>query len=363
MTACLTDFTVIRPQYEQGQDYLLELIVQGHAKAETLINPSVNMDVFLPALRLKVNNLGLGKERIQKRGYFPLNMLAYVKDTGLSQKMELFDNEVSKVLAQFYPEGKTISPHLIQVSCTGYVAPSPAQTLISKRKLGDVVTVTNAYHMGCYASIPAVRIAQGFFAANGDATDIVHTEMCTLHLNNFVHTTEQLVVQSLFADGFIKYTAKKNSPHSPSLKILALHESIVPDSTSSMTWNTKESGFHLSIAKEVPVLIARGIENYLQHLAKKGKVDVEKLKKAHYAIHPGGPKIIELVAKELGLSLEQIRHSKDVLLNYGNMSSATLPHVWEKILNDKDVQSEELIVSLAFGPGLTISGALFMKES
>ena len=362
MTACLTDFQVIRPCHEQSQDYLLELIVQGHAKAETLVNPSVNLDVFIPTLRQKVNNLGLGTDRIQKRGYCPLNVLAYVKDGGLSQKMGLFDREVSKVLAQFYPEDKTISPHLIQVSCTGYVAPSPAQTLVSRRRLGDQVSVTNAYHMGCYAAVPAVRIAQGFLFANGEETDIIHTEMCTLHLNNFVHTTEQLIVQSLFADGFIKYTMKKKSSHSPSLKILALHESIVPDSTSSMTWNTKESGFHLSIAKEVPVLIARGIENYLQHLAKKGKVDIETLKKAHFAIHPGGPKIIELVAKELGLSQEQIRHSKDVLFNYGNMSSATLPHVWAKILNDKDVQSNELVVSLAFGPGLTISGALFMKE-
>lgn len=362
MTACLTDFQMIRPCHEQSQDYLLELIVQGHAKAETLINPSVNLDVFVPSLRQKVNNLGLGTDRIQKRGYFPLNVLAYVKDGGLSQKMGLFDQEVSKVLAQFYPEDKTISPHLIQVSCTGYVAPSPAQALVSKRRLGDQVSVTNAYHMGCYAAVPAVRIAQGFLFANGEETDIVHTEMCTLHLNNFVHTTEQLIVQSLFADGFIKYTMKKKSPHSPSLKILALHESIVPDSISSMTWNTKESGFHLSIAKEVPVLIARGIESYLQHLAKKGKVDIETLKKAHFAIHPGGPKIIELVAKALGLSQEQIQHSKDVLFNYGNMSSATLPHVWAKILNDKDVQSNELVVSLAFGPGLTISGALFMKE-
>lgn len=359
---CLTDFQIIRPQYEQSQDYLLELIVQGHVKAETLINPSVNLDVFMPALREKVFGLGLGKDRIQKRGYFPLNMLAYVKDGGLSQKMALFDQEVSKILTQLYPVQSPISPHLIQVSCTGYVAPSPAQRLVSKRKLGDQVSVTNAYHMGCYAAIPAIRIAQGYLHANDEETDIIHTEMCSLHLNNFIHTTEQLIVQGLFADGFIKYTTKKKSPHSPSLKILALHESIIPESTSSMTWNTKECGFHLSIAKEVPVLIARGIESYLSILAKKGKITVEKLKKAHFAVHPGGPKIIDLVAKELELSSQQISHSKNILLNYGNMSSATLPHIWEKILNDKSVESNELIVSLAFGPGLTISGALFIKE-
>ncbi|HSX03832.1 MAG TPA: 3-oxoacyl-[acyl-carrier-protein] synthase III C-terminal domain-containing protein [Rhabdochlamydiaceae bacterium] len=362
MAACLTDFQIIRPEHEQSQDYLLELIVQGHAKAETLMNPAADFQPFLDSIRQRVFNLGLGIDKIQKRGYFPLSDLAHRKDSGLSEKMKLFDQEVSKVLDRFFPESQSISPHLIQVSCTGYVAPSPAQQLISKRKLGDEVSVTNAYHMGCYAAIPAIRIAQGYLHANGDASDIVHTEMCTLHLNNFVHTTEQLIVQGLFADGYIKYTIKGKPAHSPFLKILALHESIIPESTSSMTWNTKESGFHLSIAKEVPVLIARGIENYLAILAKKAKMPIEKLKKAHFAIHPGGPKIIELVANALNLSPEQISHSKNILLNYGNMSSATLPHIWEKILNDKSVQSQELIVSLAFGPGLTISGALFLKE-
>lgn len=359
--ACLTDFKIVRPEHEQTQDYLLELLAQGHTKAETLVNPSTNSDSFLQQMRQKVQSLGLGTDRIRKRGYFPLSTLAYVKDGGLTHKMAFFDQEVCKALAKFYPENCSFPPHMIQVSCTGYVAPSPIQQLVSQRNLGDEVCVTNAYHMGCYAAVPAVRIAQGYLHAHGEPTDIVHTEMCTLHLNNFVHTTEQLIVQSLFADGFIKYSVKKEPVPSPSLKILALHESIVAESLSSMTWNTKESGFHLTIAKEVPVLIARGIENYLAILAKKAKISLDKLKKAHFAIHPGGPKIIELVAKQLQLDPQQVQHSKEVLLNYGNMSSATLPHVWEKLLMDKEVQSGELIVSLAFGAGLTISGALFKK--
>lgn len=362
MVACITDFKIIRPQHEQSQEYLLNLIAHYHAKAESTLNSSLNVEQFLQTIKEKVFSLGLGQDKIQKRGYFPIDHSQFSKENGLSQKLQVFDQETARILDSFYPDNGEISPHIIQVSCTGYVAPSAAQQLVSKRKLGDKVSVTNAYHMGCYAAIPATRIAQGFLSSSGEECDIVHTEMCTLHMNSFIHTTEQLIVQGLFADGFIKYSVKKKPAKGPYLKILAIHESIVPESTSSMTWNPRESGFHLSIGKEVPVLIARGIEGYLCHLAQKANVSLDQLKKAHFAIHPGGPKIIENVAKALHLNADQVKHSKDILYNYGNMSSATLPHVWEKIVSDKNVAPKELIVSLAFGPGLTIAGALFEKE-
>lgn len=359
MTACLTDFQILRPQVEQSQEFLLKLIAEFHAKAETLVNPSTNYEEFLRGIKERLSKLGLGADKIQKRGYYPSD---FSKENGLAEKMQIFDQETTRIFDLLYPDKSSISPHLIQVSCTGYVAPSGAQRLISKKKWGEQVSVTNAYHMGCYASIPAIRIAQGFLAASCEPSDIVHTEMCTLHMNSYIHSTEQLIVQGLFADGFIKYSVKEKPSNTACLKILAIHEAIVPDSTTSMSWNPRETGFHLSIGKEVPVLIARGIEGYLTSLAKKAKVAVEQLKKAHFAIHPGGPKIIELVAKALGLTDEQISHSQNILFNYGNMSSATLPHIWEKIVNDKNVKHKEMIVSLAFGPGLTISGALFQKE-
>lgn len=362
MATCLTDFKIIRPQYEKSQEDLLELIAEYHAKAESSINPSINKAEFLESIRQRVFSLGLGKDKIQKRGYFPLDSIAFSKEKGLSQKLQIFDQEMVPIFDAFYPDHIPLPSHIIQVSCTGYVAPSGAQRLVSQRSLGDRVSVTNAYHMGCYAAIPATRIAQGYLFASNEESDIVHTEMCTLHMNSYIHTTEQLIVQGLFADGFIKYRLKKAPVKGAHLKILAIHETIVPSSTSSMTWTPRESGFHLSIGKEVPVFIARAIDGYLASLAKKADLDVELLKKAHFAIHPGGPKIIENVAKMVQLSDDQIKYSKEILFQYGNMSSATLPHIWERILADKNIQSKELIVSLAFGPGLTIAGALFEKE-
>jgi predicted naringenin-chalcone synthase len=68
------------------------------------------------------------------------------------------------------------------------------------------------------------------------------------------------------------------------------------------------------------------------------------------------------VREVLELTSAQVQASRDVLFEYGNMSSATLPHVWQRVLSDQGVRRYRLVLSLAFGPGLTVCGALFRKH-
>jgi predicted naringenin-chalcone synthase len=64
--------------------------------------------------------------------------------------------------------------------------------------------------------------------------------------------------------------------------------------------------------------------------------------------------VIEQVLKALGLPSGAAPHSREVLRRRGNMSSTTLPHVWHEMLEDPGVRDGDLILSLAFGPGLTL---------
>jgi predicted naringenin-chalcone synthase len=86
------------------------------------------------------------------------------------------------------------------------------------------------------------------------------------------------------------------------------------------------------------------------------------LRHAVVAVHPGGPKIIDRVQEILELDAAQVQASRDVLFDYGNMSSATLPHIWQRIASDERVASGASVLSLAFGPGLSVCGALFRKH-
>jgi predicted naringenin-chalcone synthase len=72
--------------------------------------------------------------------------------------------------------------------------------------------------------------------------------------------------------------------------------------------------------------------------------------------------VIDVMQQALELSDAQVAASRAVLLRYGNMSSATLPHIWMNLLQASDVTPATPIVSLAFGPGLTVSAALMVKR-
>ena len=79
---------------------------------------------------------------------------------------------------------------------------------------------------------------------------------------------------------------------------------------------------------------------------------------AWWAVHPGGPRVIESAAEALGLPGEAVRHSQAVLFARGNMSSTTVPHIWAAMQADDAVRAGDLVVSLAFGPGLTVAMSL-----
>ena len=79
--------------------------------------------------------------------------------------MALYERLVRQVLDQAY--GETVQPpdDIIHVSCSGYLSPNPVEQLVSNKQW-TATTVTNSYHMGCYGSIPALRMAGGFLAAS-----------------------------------------------------------------------------------------------------------------------------------------------------------------------------------------------------
>ena len=167
-------------------------------------------------------------------------------------------------------------------------------------------------------------------------------------------------MQSLFGDGFVRYAAMAGDRDG--LVIRALHEQLIPDSAACMSWIAGDRGMQMTLARDVPARVAAALRGFVLALLARGGLELPALKHAIVAVHPGGPKIIDQVRSTLELDEAQVAHSRGVLRDFGNMSSATLPHIWMRILEDDRVAPGTLVASLAFGPGLTISGALLEKR-
>jgi len=348
MPATISNFSILRPDFELQQEEGLEWIAAAHARA------SNDLSIHPSLIRL-LRKIGLGDQKIRKRGvsladcfHQKWEEMEVYPNAGFGKRTAVFDRIASEMLTRFYPLGQKLPENMIHVTCTGYVAPSPIQKLIALRNAGVQTRAMHAYHMGCYASIPAIRIASGL----AGSTEIVHTEICSLHMNPHFHNTEQLVVQTLFADGFIKYRVNSEGP---GYEILTSQEEILADSTQAMGWVCDDWGLKMNLSKDVPLIIAKALPSFVEKLLH--QAGVKGHSEIYYAIHPGGTKIISQVSEILNLEPHQYEHSLSIFQNFGNMSSATLPHIWEALSHD--IKNGSTIVSLAFGPGLTLAGAVF----
>jgi predicted naringenin-chalcone synthase len=383
-------FRSILPRHQPSQARTFEWLALAHTRAEAQLaleqGRSFDEGAFIDSVRRRLRRFGCSEDKIATRGHEiddcahehwadmeVYRLTEHPSGAGMRARTKAFGRIAGQAFSRLFVEVETPPAELIHVTCTGYDSPSAAQLLVAEKGWGSRTRVTHAYHMGCYAALPAIRIAAGFNAKGRPVAgppsaparvDIVHTELCSLHFQPLRHEAEQLVIQSLFADGCIAYSVYPDgSPHGrdPGLAILAQDEWIVPDSAESMAWFCSDSGMEMTLARDVPDKIARSLSPFVAKLLQQAGRSSAAAETAVFAIHPGGPKIVDQIAATLKLRESQVAHSRGVLRDRGNMSSATLPHIWQAITRSAAVQAGDIVVSLAFGPGLTLSGAVLQK--
>jgi len=369
----LAGFAATRPRFEMSQARSLEWLAASHASAEATLagldEPA--RERFAAKLARVLARCACPPDKLARRGHSLVeidsdqhalfDLARHPHGLGSGARTRLFAELVDDYFTRAYADDTAPPDDLVHVTCTGYVSPSGAQQLVARRGWGARTRVTHAYQMGCYAAVPAVRIAAGFAALGARRVDIVHTELCSLHFDPTDHALEQLVVQSLFADGMIRY-AMVPDDRGPGLHLISTCEHVLPHSASSMSWGVGDHGMQMTLARDVPDRVAGSLRAFVLELFQRANLDAGALGECTFAVHPGGPKIIDGVARVLELDDAQVAASRGVLHDYGNMSSATLPHIWMRLLADPAVPRGTLIPSLAFGPGLTVCGVLLEKR-
>ncbi len=262
--------------------------------------------------------------------------------------------------------------HVITVSCTGFHAPGPEYEIVRALGLSDSVQRYHLGFMGCYASMPALRAASQFCAADPDAVVlVVSVELCTLHLRSS-EDPDTIVATSLFADGAAAglVTARQLPSDVPGLSLDRFHTAIVPEGEKDMAWTIGDSGFEMILSTAVPQIIGETILGALRPLYV-GEHDMSIAfeegtigdRVAHWAVHPGGRSIVDRVQERLNLSDAQMRPAREVLRRNGNMSSATILFVLKSILEEQGAQRGDRVAAMAFGPGLTAESALMTIET
>lgn len=241
--------------------------------------------------------------------------------------------------------------HLITVSCTGQFLPGLDVLLIKKLGLSSRTTRQPLIFQGCAAGLKAIQsardIVQGFKNAK---VLIVCVELCSLHFQP-VMEREALFAASFFGDGAAAcIVGMAEEQHRNYYQLGKGYSILLPDSTEDMTWDVGNTGFDLYLSPRIPKLLGAHLAEEMKFLMD-GASDQPEL----YAIHPGGRGIVDSVQDVLGLRDDQSKFSRDILKNFGNLSSVTIMFVLDAMRKELQSQQRESVegVAMAFGPGLT----------
>ena len=245
--------------------------------------------------------------------------------------------------------------HLVTVSCTGFAAPGFDLALFDGLGLDPGVQRTHVGFMGCHGALNGLRVAAAFAGSDPDARVLLcAAELCSLHFR-FGFDSDLAVSNALFGDGAAAVVGRRESPGGPDAwRLVASGSTLMPDSLDAMSWKIGDHGFEMTLSARVAGQVGANLRVWLESWLKPRGLAVADV--ASWAVHPGGPRILDAVEEALGLPRSATADSRDVLATCGNMSSPTVLFILDRLRHRR---APRPCVSLAFGPGLAIEAALF----
>lgn len=252
--------------------------------------------------------------------------------------------------------------HVVTASCTGFFAPGPDYLLVRQLGIPSTAERTHIGFMGCAAAFPALRAATRICDAQpGSVVLVVCTELCSLHIRSS-SDPEQIVASAVFGDGSgAAVVASAPARREASLEVGAFSTALTSEGEEDMDWTIGDHGFEMRLTANVPRIIGREIAGVVDAVLGAGADPLAEVDA--WAVHPGGRSVLDRVQDGVGLPDAAMTYSRDVLRDYGNMSSATILFILQRILGDATLSDGARVVGLCFGPGLTVETVRLVRRT
>lgn len=245
--------------------------------------------------------------------------------------------------------------YIITVSCTGIMIPSLDAYLINTLKLRQDIVRLPVTEMGCAAGISGIIYAKNFLQANPGkraAVIAVESPTATFQLNDF--SMANIVSAAIFGDGAACVLLSSHE-EDEGPEILAEEMYHFYDNIHMMGFKLTNSGLQMVLDIEVPETIASHFPDIIHPFLEKNNLEMGDID--HLIFHPGGKKIVQTVEALFSDLGKNINDTKEVLRLYGNMSSATVLYVLERIMDGTHKKGEKGLM-LSFGPGFSAQRVL-----
>ncbi|CAI9104695.1 OLC1v1003419C1 [Oldenlandia corymbosa var. corymbosa] len=265
--------------------------------------------------------------------------------------------------------------HLVYVSSSEVRLPGGDLYLSKGLGLKPETNRVMLYFSGCSGGVAGLRVAKDIAENNPGSRVLLATSETTI-IGFRPPSPERpydLVGVALFGDGagaMIIGTGPVSSPvrENPLFELHTAIQHFLPDTEKIIDGRLTEEGISFKLGRELPQIIEDNIEGFCKKLMGDAGYNEEDYNKMFWAVHPGGPAILNRVEKRLDLLPEKLNASRRALADYGNASSNTIVYVLEYLLEEKKKKKKEMKerskdeeewgLVLAFGPGITFEGIL-----
>jgi alkylresorcinol/alkylpyrone synthase len=241
---------------------------------------------------------------------------------------------------------------IIFISTTGLATPSIDALIINQMQLNQNINRMPVWGLGCAGGVSGMAKANISAKANPDAVVLlVAVELCSLTLIKSDYSKSNFIGSSLFSDGVVACIVKGDNHPLPKLQVQfkAAGSKLYYDSLDVMGWDFREDGFKVVFSKDIPTFIQQNISTDIETFLVKQGLQLSDIK--NFIFHPGGKKVLDAYADALQVEGDFLKNTREVMNDYGNMSSVTVLYVLEKFLTTGFNDGYGLM--LAMGPGFS----------
>ncbi len=244
----------------------------------------------------------------------------------------------------------------IFTSCSCPAIPSIDALIIQSLGLRSDVSRVPLYQHGCAGGVIGLALADKFAKLGGNVL-LTSVELCSIGFFPGDHSPGHLVGSAIFGDGSASVVV---SPEKGKLSFVDSQSILTRNSRHMMGYDIQDDGAHLKLDKELPSFLAREVPPLVPAFLKRNGIELRDVD--WWLFHPGGTKVLSCLEEVFGIPRERAIWARDVLQNFGNLSSASVLFVTSEFLSSGVAKSRELVLMVGVGPGLTVELVLFRVE-
>ena len=242
---------------------------------------------------------------------------------------------------------------IIFVSTTGLATPSLDALIINEMKLSQNISRMSIFGLGCAGGVAGFSKASILAKANPDAVVLLVTvELCSLTFLRDDYRKSNFIGSSLFADGVAAIIVSGDNHINKTkneIRFLATQSKLYYDMLDVMGWEFTDTGFKVLFSHDIPTIITENIYGDVTSFLDKHHLKLSDIR--NFIFHPGGKKVLTAYEEALTVEGDFLKNTREVMTDYGNMSSSTVLYVLERFFSNGFENGYGLMVTM--GPGFS----------